>query len=48
MLIPSILILAESRALLMTMADDISGLLHRLIDVTWTAKQLLIMFGKDS
>ncbi|KAI9119502.1 hypothetical protein K1719_009378 [Acacia pycnantha] len=37
----------ESRALLMTMAEDIAAPLHRLIDVTWTAKQLLVMLGKE-
>ncbi|MED6124883.1 hypothetical protein PIB30_063139 [Stylosanthes scabra] len=32
--------ISECRTLLKTMAEDIAPLLHRLVDVTWTAKQL--------
>ena len=39
-LMPCNLFVTECRTLLKTMAEDIAPLLHRLADVTCTAKQL--------
>ncbi|KAI9114917.1 hypothetical protein K1719_013930 [Acacia pycnantha] len=37
--------ISECRALLSSMAEDIDGPLHELLDVTWTAKQLHAIFS---
>ncbi|XP_027349005.1 putative E3 ubiquitin-protein ligase LIN [Abrus precatorius] len=40
--------IAECRTLLKTMAEDISPLLHGLVDVTWTAKQLHEIVSREN
>nr|KYP65054.1 U-box domain-containing protein 15 [Cajanus cajan] len=40
--------ISECRTLLKTMADDIAPLLHGLVEVTWTAKQLHAIVSREN
>ncbi|KAK7304282.1 hypothetical protein VNO77_45150 [Canavalia gladiata] len=40
--------ISECRTLLKTMAEDIAPLLHGLVDVTWTAKQLHAIVSREN